>query len=157
MQRGARLEGVSSTGSEDLPCHFIFNSCPLPSHTWCDSKVTLDVQKPPPRVVKAASLIIHSPLLSIRFYHMQLSFLAPQTFLFHSALVLDCPSIPFVVFLSTSHTSHRILLRIVFANWSSSILSMCSNHFNILCSAQPASPSHFLISHLVYTYYFINW
>ena len=46
----------------------------------------------------------------MHLYHTQLSLFASQTFLFHSALFLLCPSIPFVTFLSTSYLSHQILL-----------------------------------------------
>ena len=42
---------------------------------------------------KAMSFLMHSPLLSIHFYHTQSSFLAPQTFLFHSMLFSRHPSL----------------------------------------------------------------
>ena len=53
-----------------------------------------------PRVVKAASLIKHSSLLSI---HKHPFLLYRHNFSHH-------PSVPFMAFLSTSHPLHRILL-----------------------------------------------
>ena len=43
-----------------------------------------------------------------------------------------------MAFLSNLLLSHQILLRILFTNQSSSILSMCPNHLKIHCSAWPA-------------------
>ena len=73
-------------------------------------RVTLDAQEPPPRVVKVTSLIMHSPLLFIHFYHLLSSFLAPHTFFFHSTLFSHCPSIPFVAFHWTFYLPHQIPL-----------------------------------------------
>ena len=56
--------------------HFIFNACLLPPCTWYNRRVTLDAQKLPPWVVKAASIIMHSSLLSSHLYHAQSSLLA---------------------------------------------------------------------------------
>ena len=49
------------------PCCFIFNSCLLPLCTRHDPRVTLDSQEPLSGIIKAASLIMHSPLLLIHF------------------------------------------------------------------------------------------
>ena len=135
------------------PCRFIFNSCPLASCIRYDPRVTPDARELPPGVVEATSLIMHSPLLSIHFYHAQSSFLAPQTFLFHSTLFT--PSIHSVLALPLNLTPLTSDPNIFFTSKSSSILSMCPNHHNTYCSAQPAysrntsSPSH-LFSHLVH-------
>ena len=51
---------------------------PLPPQTRYDQPITLDTWEPPPRVVKATSLLIHSPQLSIHFNHTQSSSLAPD-------------------------------------------------------------------------------
>ena len=116
MHYGTYREFQDKTGS-DL-------TCPLLPRTWDDSRVTPDVWEPPPVVVKATSLLMHSPLLSIHFYHAQSFFLVPQTFLFHSMLFSHCPSIPFIYkkniippylfwvqLMANSLTLHQVLLQ----------------------------------------------
>ena len=110
----------------------------------------LHQQETPPRIIKAVSLIIHSPLLFIHFYHAQSSFLALQTFLFHSMLFTHSPSIcglPLnLIPLTLDHT-------ILFTNQSSFILSMCPTHVNTHCSAQPANS---VTAVLIYTSFLIR-
>ena len=107
-------------------------SSPFPHLIW--SKGHTRYAKPPSKVVKAASLLIHSPLLSIHFHHTQSSFLAPQTFIFHSTSFSHRSSILFVAFLSISQFSYRILL------FSSPIRPPpCVQTTSTHCSARPAT------------------
>ena len=104
----------------------------------------IGARKPPLGIVKAASLIMHSSLLSIHFNDTQSSFLVPMTFFFHSTLFLYHPFILFVAFLLTSHLSPQILL------FSSPTglprLSPCVKTTTTHSSTQPATSSLHLLT-----------
>ena len=74
---------------------------PLP-RTRSDQLIRPDTVKPPIKVIKAAS-----QLFSIERYHTQSFFLAPQTSLSHLTLFSQCPSIQFMVSLSSTLLSHH--------------------------------------------------
>ena len=124
---GTRTQGCIHSKLKVYFWRFTLNSCTLPPHTWYDQLVKPRAQKPPPRVIKAVSLLMHSPLLSIHFYHAQSYFLVH----FHSthfSAVHSSHSWPS----SQPHTS-QIDPTILFIN-QSSILSL-SKPPHILCSA----------------------
>ena len=73
-QIGTRAYAILEMSPRVYPYRFIFSSHPLPPSTWYDLRVKPDAREPPPEVAKAASLIMHSSLLSTNFYHIQSSF-----------------------------------------------------------------------------------
>ena len=117
------------------------------------------MQDPHLRVVKATSLIMHSPLLSIHFYHAQSSFLPSSTDIpfiqrsFHT--ILPSCSWPF----SQPHTYHiksysflhqPLFLHYLYVFKPPQHILLCSIS---QLSHNSSSPSYLLISHLVYTRY----
>ena len=132
---------------------------PFPPRTWYDPRATLDVQELPPRVVKAMSLIMHSPQQPIHFHHTQSSFLAPQTFLFNSILFPETirskpSSQPHTSYIGYYYSLHQPLFL---------HSHQVSNHLSTFCSVQPVNslvtpfsftPPHFSLSPhaLLHTY-----
>ena len=118
---------------------------------------TQEAWKPPLQVVKAATFLMHLPLLSIHFYHAQsfflalnipLSFNALFTLSLHPVIGLPLSLIPLI-----SNPTN------LFTNRSSSIPSMCPKYLNTHYSARPSqhfrntsSPSH-VFFHSVNTCY----
>ena len=89
---------------------YLTDTFSLPAPDTTQGSHLMGVNQAAPRVVKAASFLLHSPLLSIYFHHALPSLLALQTCLFHSRLFLHRPSILFMTFPSTSYFSYQILL-----------------------------------------------
>ena len=139
-------------GQRIYPRHFIFNSCPLPPHTWYNPRVTPNTQGPPPRIVKAVSLIMHSPLLSIHFYHTIILPCSTDITLSFNACLTQ--SVLFVAFLPTSQLSHWIILFSLPTSFP--FPPMCPNYLNTHCYAPPTNTNsslHLLSSHLAHTHY----
>ena len=81
-------EGLTTIAGLPFPLHTQITSFPAPD------LITLDVWKSSPEVVKAVSLLMHSPLLSIYLFHVQSYFLVPQVFLSPQLHIILPPSSP---------------------------------------------------------------
>ena len=109
-----------------------------------------------PWVIKAMSLLMHSPLFSIPFYHTESSFLAPHTFFFHSMPFSHRLSTLFMAFLNfTLVTSDSIIFFTPFSHRPkpSQYTLLCSTN-QLFCNIN--SFSQLLFPHFINGYFSIH-